>query len=179
MKCIVAYTFLSYTHKSNMLANQIGISAYINPDNKIFTECAKCGHKLYVNRTSEKDDLNLLIAQKDSEILRLKAEIESLKQESEVMVESFRISSDMLLERLKDLESVNFAGERPQTAQVLGRIHGDRSDQLRRPAIMNDFRAPDILNLEQEQEEELSEENVCPNCREMVRPKEFAMHTIQ
>lgn len=143
-------------------------------------ECANCGHKLYLNESGGKDQLELIIAQKESEIESLKSEIEHLKQESEVMVESFRISSDMLLERLKDLESSNFGGERPQTAQVLSRIHGTGSDQLQRPAIMNDYHPPEILNLEEDkQEEELSEENVCPNCREMVPPKEFAIHTVK
>lgn len=101
------------------------------------------------------------------------------------MIESFRISSDLLLERLKDLESVNFAGERPQTAQVLGRINGIKEPKLRRPACMSEYEAPQILNLENEddgnneQSEELSEETVCTNCREMIRPSEYAMHTIQ
>jgi hypothetical protein len=98
------------------------------------------------------------------------------------MIESFRISSDLLLERLKDLESVNFEGERPQTAQVLGRIYGSREPALRRPACMSEYEAPQILNLENddnEQNEELSEETVCTNCREMIRPSEYAMHTIQ
>lgn len=96
------------------------------------------------------------------------------------MVESFRISSDMLLERLKDLESVNFAGERPQTAQVLGRIDGGGEVKLNRPSIMNDMGPSQVLNLENErEEEELSEENVCPNCREMIPPSQFAKHTVQ
>ena len=103
-----------------------------------------------------------LLAQKDSEIEQLKSELESLKQESEVMVESFRISSDMLLERLKDLETVNFAGERPQTAQVLGRIHRNEEEELKRPSIMNDMEEPQILNLEEE-DVEYSEENRCAN----------------
>jgi hypothetical protein len=101
------------------------------------------------------------------------------------MVESFRISTDLLLERLKDLESVNFDGDRPQTAQVLGRIYGSREAPLRRPTCMSDYEAPQVLNLENgegednEPEEEFSEENVWPNCREMIPPKEYATHTIQ
>lgn len=102
------------------------------------------------------------LAQKDSEIERLKSELESLKQESEVMVESFRISSDMLLERLKDLETVNFHGERPQTAQVLGRIHKNE-EELKRPSIMDDMGEPQILNLENDDDVEYSEENRCTN----------------
>lgn len=91
------------------------------------------------------------------------------------MTESFRISSDMLLERLKDLESVNFAGERPQTAQVLNRIEGND----RRPEIMRRQEKPQVLNLENGSQPEHSEEDVCPNCREPVSADEFAKHTIQ
>ena len=38
------------------------------------------------------------------------------------MEESFKISTQVMLERLKDLETENF-DERPNTAQVMGRIH--------------------------------------------------------
>lgn len=142
--------------------------------------CPECGHKIYTTKQNfDREQYEVIIAQKEGEIERLKSEIENLNQETEVMVESFRISSDMLLERLKDLESVNFAGERPQTAQVLSRIHENFSEELNRPAIMNDFRTQDVLNLENGGDDELSEENVCPNCRELVHPREFAKHTIQ
>ena len=109
------------------------------------------------------------------EIERLKQEIEDQKQEADVMIESFRISSDMLLERLKDLESVNFGGDRPQTAQVLGRIE---QEKMNRPSIMNDMGPPQILNLENgDPEEEEMEE--CSNCKENVPAREFAKHTVQ
>lgn len=97
------------------------------------------------------------------------------------MVESFRISSDMLLERLKDLESVNFAGERPQTAQVLNRIDQER---MHRPKIMDDIEPPQVLNLENgdpdiEEQNKLNEENRCSNCKEIIPSNIFAKHTIQ
>jgi hypothetical protein len=151
-----------------------------------YLECSKCGHVTYGVSNNSHDDKDTIIAQRESEIEKLKSEIDNLKQESEVMVESFRISSDMLLERLKDLESVNFAGERPQTAQVLGRIHGTGPNDLKRPAIMDDMgdgSDVQVLNLEEDDEEEskeeYSEDNRCPNCKDMFRQSEFAKHTIQ
>ena len=108
----------------------------------------------------------MTIAQREGEIEKLKNEIETLKTESEVMVESFRISTDMLLERLKDLETDHFNGQRPQTAQVLGRIQQKGETGLsKRPSIMDDIREPDILRLEHDEgeKEEMTEENVCPN----------------
>lgn len=149
-------------------------------NNAYYIDCPEWGNKIYTTAQNySREQYEVIIAQKESEIERLKSEIENLNQENEVMVESFRISTDMLLERLKDLESVNFAGERPQTAQVLSRIHGNYSEELNRPAIMNDFRTQDVLNLENGDDEGLSEENVCTNCRELVHPREFAKHTIQ
>ena len=38
------------------------------------------------------------------------------------MVDNFKLSSSVLLERLKDLEAQTNLGERPQTAQVLNNI---------------------------------------------------------
>lgn len=112
----------------------------------------RCGidGDLLMRRDSQQYEL--IIAQKDTEIEKLKREIERLKQENEVMVESFRISTDMLLERLKDLEVDNFAGERPQTAQVLNRIKGREEEPLRRPKIMDDIEAPDILKIDHDNE---------------------------
>ena len=94
------------------------------------------------------------------------------------MVESFRISSDMLLERLKDLESINFPGERPQTAQVLGRIEQER---MNRPKIMDDMGPPQILNLENGDpyEVKMEEESECSNCKRMILASDMAKHTIQ
>ena len=113
----------------------------------------------YIGHLS-KEDFEIIIAQKDAEILNLKSQVDKLNQQNEVMVESFRISSDLLIERLKDLESVNFAGDRPQTAQVLGRINPNDNGAMKRPRIMDDISPPDILNLENEGNEELSEEHV-------------------
>ena len=131
----------------------------------ILVECTHCGKKIYSKESFDKAQFELVIAQKDSEIEKLKGELEQLKNEAEVMVESFRISSDMLLERLKDLETDNFNGQRPQTAQVLGRIHKKEEGGMKRPQIMSDYKEPDILRLEHEeaQREEMTEENVCPN----------------
>lgn len=60
-----------------------------------------------------------LLAKKDKEIQNLKAEVELLTMEKEEMIESFAVSSNLLIERMKDLESQRI-GYRPQTANVLG-----------------------------------------------------------
>ena len=50
--------------------------------------------------------------------------MESLEQERDSMVDNFKLSSGVLLERIKDLEAQTdmINHERPQTANVLGRI---------------------------------------------------------
>ena len=51
--------------------------------------------------------------------------ISQLEREREDMIDNFKLSSTVLLERLKDLEaqaSGSMLGERPQTANVLSKI---------------------------------------------------------
>ena len=51
--------------------------------------------------------------------------VERLEKERQDMVDNFKLSSSVLLERLKDLEAEQAAmlgGERPQTANVLSKI---------------------------------------------------------
>lgn len=51
----------------------------------------------------------------------LKEKLEEAETEKTEMIENFRVSSSVLLERIKELESVNL-GARPQTANILKRI---------------------------------------------------------
>ena len=46
-----------------------------------------------------------------------------IEQEKQDMIDNFKLSSSVLLERLKDLEAqTSMIGERPQTANVLSKI---------------------------------------------------------
>ncbi|CAI2372507.1 unnamed protein product [Moneuplotes crassus] len=137
--------------------------------------CPKCGHSIETQQTTSTNNIEIF-EEKDREIEELKNQLEEQKQEAEVMVESFRISTDLLLERLKDLESVNFGGDRPQTAQVLRNID---MEKMNRPKIMDDIEPPQILNLEDEPKEELGEENKCTNCGDLIPSHIFAKHTIE
>lgn len=133
------------------------MKSVVVPSSSILTdslECTHCGKKIYSKEFFDKDQFELVITQKDGEIERLNSEIEMLRNEQEAMVESFRISTDLLLERLKDLETANF-GQRPVTAQVLGNIYGG----MDRPKSLGGSREVNVLNLE-EKEEEPSEEHV-------------------
>ena len=57
------------------------------------------------------------------EITYLTEKIDRLEKEKQDMIENFKLSSSVLLERLKDLEAqTSMIGERPQTANVLSKI---------------------------------------------------------
>ena len=45
-----------------------------------------------------------------------------MEDERDAMVEGFKISTQIMIERLKDLETANFQ-QWPDTAQVMGRIN--------------------------------------------------------
>jgi hypothetical protein len=55
----------------------------------------------------------------------LNQKIDRIEREKQDMIDNFKLSSSVLLERLKDLEaqsSLMMGGERPQTANVLSKI---------------------------------------------------------
>jgi len=56
------------------------------------------------------------------EIKSLKCKIDKYESEREQMIENFKASNSVLLERIKELEGKSHLGERPQTAQVLSNI---------------------------------------------------------
>lgn len=67
----------------------------------------------------ERERLEEVIIRKDDEIERLKGIIQEMEDDREGMITSFQMSSSIMLERLKDLETKEMGGERPQTAMVL------------------------------------------------------------
>jgi len=64
------------------------------------------------------EDYQKLLQEKDKIIESLRAQIERLTSEKDEMIESFTTSTNMLIERIKDLEAQKI-GYRPQTANIL------------------------------------------------------------
>lgn len=62
-----------------------------------------------------------LIKRKDERIRELEERMAALEKEKEDMAENFQSGSNVLLERIKELESSTL-GARPQTANILERI---------------------------------------------------------
>ena len=69
----------------------------------------------YEELIREKDEV---IQERDATIEELRAEVRRMIEEREDMIDSFKVSTNVLIERLKDLESQK-TGYRPQTANVL------------------------------------------------------------
>lgn len=61
-----------------------------------------------------------IVEQKDALIERLRHEIRELIEEKEEMIDNFRVSTNILIEKIKDLESQK-TGYRPQTANILAK----------------------------------------------------------
>jgi len=62
-----------------------------------------------------------LIDRKDARIKELETKVAALEKEKEDIVDNFQTSTEVLLERIKDLET-SALGARPQTANILARI---------------------------------------------------------
>jgi len=70
---------------------------------------------------SNKGGIQALFIKKDKRIRVLKDKLKELIKEKANLVDNFRASTDALLERVKELESVSL-GTRPQTATILKKI---------------------------------------------------------
>jgi len=136
---------------------------------------------------AEKDRI---IAEKDVLIEKLKADIRSLIEEKEEMIDSFKTSTNILLEKIKDLESQK-TGYRPQTANILARPKndkrvggGDSSRRITGKAIKNNVELQAEWEREipedpgNEEERKASEMKKCTNCQRLIPEDDFDAHTI-
>ena len=76
-------------------------------------------------------ELQQIIDSQKREIKYLTEKVSRLEQDKVDMIDNFKLSSTVLLERLKDLEEqTSMIGERPQTANVLSKISKCEETQL-------------------------------------------------
>ena len=66
-------------------------------------------------------EMQELINKKDAKIKELEEKVETLEKEKDEIIDNFQISTEVLVERIKELESASL-GARPQTASILKRI---------------------------------------------------------
>src|SRR5690606_15157383 len=125
--------------------------------------------KVYIDQLEleEKDDSELMkldkyqiIDFKNYQITKLKAYIQSLEKEKEDLIENFRNTTSVLLERIKDLEQNQF-GMRPQTPNIMAQIK-------KKEKYANG------IDFEKEQKIER-----CPNCRKEFPEEDFIVHSLK
>jgi hypothetical protein len=69
------------------------------------------------------EECHRMLRGKDRQIVNLEAAMEVKEQEIDEMVENFNISTNILLERIKNMEE-EYVGVRPQTAMILDKADG-------------------------------------------------------
>lgn len=75
------------------------------------------------NSQQSYQELLQIIESQKREIKYLNQKVERIEKEKQDMIDNFKLSSSVLLERLKDLEAQSsMIGERPQTANVLSKL---------------------------------------------------------
>ena len=101
------------------------------------------------------------LKRKDEYIKELEAKITTLTKEKNELIDNFQISTEVLLNRIKDLEAIINSGERPQTGQIIKHLP---------PSV-----GRRDVNVKYPETEELI---VCPNCNEQIYEHDLTKHSI-
>jgi hypothetical protein len=132
----------------------------------------------------EKSDTELLkldkyqiIDFKNYQLTKLKAFILSLEKEKEDLIENFKTTTNILLEKIKDLEDKNF-GKRPDTARILDGV--GKKDLITKGTKKKEI---NIMNFETGESEDITESKGterCPNCKKFYPEGEaFIRHSLE
>eukprot|EP00742_Colponemidia_sp_Colp-10_P004945 GILJ01005283.1.p1 GENE.GILJ01005283.1~~GILJ01005283.1.p1 ORF type:complete len:363 (-),score=31.17 GILJ01005283.1:111-1199(-) len=133
------------------------------------------------------------------EIYRLRGQLREVLEEKEEMVDNFRVTTSVLLERIKELEAER-AGtlERPQTAAIMGRIESKnrpppRQDLPPRPVSRSrsvegmsprfEDASPTtsrrrLITASPPPQDEESKVSICGNCQQKIASHLVASHTV-
>ncbi|CDW91449.1 achain crystal structure of engineered northeast structural genomics consortium target [Stylonychia lemnae] len=132
-----------------------------------------------------KEELFQVIESQKKEIRYLTLRLKGVEKEKEEMIENFKLSSSVLLERLKDLEAQgNLMGERPQTASVLSKISAEANGKRIGQAIRGRSKAKRGSPKKQNDEDDDYkvdvdlERVICPNCKQIFSLKDMVTHTV-
>jgi hypothetical protein len=138
--------------------------------------------KLEIEEKSDSELLKLdkyqIIDFKNYQITKLKAYIHSLEKEKEDLIENFKTTTNILLEKIKDLENKNY-GKRPDTAVIMDKIKtGSNMVQSGgRPKEVN------VMNFETGEMESTIEpkgKERCVNCKQFYPEGEaFIRHSLE
>ena len=141
------------------------------------------------------EECHRMLRGKDREILNIEAAMEVKEQEIDEMVENFNISTNILLERIKNMEE-EYVGVRPQTAMILDKADGGVGGGGRGnvKSLVEDRRNQQKLNMEKSGKSniltnplrsgllfsQLEDQTMrkCHNCKKEFPDNELKKHTI-
>ena len=149
---------------------------------------------IYINNfeiKSEKSDEELMkmskeeiITYKNIQISQLKSYINSLEKEKEDLINNFKITTDTLLEKIKQIEYNNM-GIRPQTAHIIKDIKENKKRSAKTKNNKNDLFEDDeddfnknIVNIDDINNPK-NEFQRCPNCTKEFPISEYIEHSLQ
>ena len=112
-----------------------------------------------------------IITYKNVQISQLKSYINSLEKEKEDLINNFKITTDSLIEKIKQME-YNLQGVRPQTARIIKDINNKQSN--------SNYNKKDLID-EENNEHNYNNKQVqrCPNCTKEFDISEYIEHSLQ
>lgn len=132
-----------------------------------------------------------------SEVSRLRCKVDSLMREKDDMVDNFRETTRILINRIKELEGQVSGSSRPQTAAVLDHIENPSKLAARPPKALSrgssrsgGRHTPEVMTIDEEPSEEAAaqadasepaepaEMAICGNCRREIPAGNLVSHTV-
>jgi hypothetical protein len=159
---------------------------------------SSCNFSVYVNKLELNEDLTdeqllskskeEIIKYKNDNILKLKAYIASLEQEKEDLIDNFKETTSLLLEKLKDYETqknnkinnnnknneINL-NENSKNNNIINQNFNNNNKTFERPGtamVTKDLK-------KKSQNEKKAKFQRCPNCQKEISETEFVQHSLQ
>ena len=150
---------------------------------------------IYINNfelKSEKSDEELMLMTKEEiitykniQISQLRSYINSLEKEKEDLINNFKITTDTLIEKIKQIE-FNNQGIRPQTAHIIKDINENKKKNIKNKNRKDLFDDEDdeneynknIINIDNITNI-TNEYQRCPNCTKEFPISEYIEHSLQ
>ena len=160
---------------------------------------SSCNFSVYVNKLELNEDLTdeqllskskeEIIKYKNDNILKLKAYIASLEQEKEDLIDNFKETTSLLLEKLKDYETQknnkinnnnknndnNNLNENSKNNNIINQNFNNNNKTFERPGtatVTKDLK-------KKSQNEKKAKFQRCPNCQKEISETEFVQHSLQ
>lgn len=138
---------------------------------------------IYINNfqfKEEKTDDELLLMSKEEiitykniQISQLKSYINSLEKEKEDLINNFKVTTDTLIEKIKQIE-YNRQGVRPQTARIIKDINSNKQSNSNK-----NYNKKDLINGDNEDNEDNNKIQRCPNCTKEFDISKYIEHSLQ